>query len=60
MKFDYYYQTEGTPEVKITLREAKEICKRFGKNTKNLSDPNIAEVMCSSSVRVWAEEAMNY
>lgn len=65
MQYDYYTQTEGFPEVKITLQQAIEIVQRFrdveSKNIREtLHDPNNGEIICSDAVKVWAEEAMRY
>lgn len=65
LQYDYYTQTEGFPEVKINLQQAIEIVQRFrdieSKNIREaLHDPNNGEIICSDSVKVWAEEAMHY
>ena len=64
LQYDYYTQTEGYPEVKITWSLAAEICDKFGFNTTTawrlLHDPNIGEVILSDKVKIWAEETMLY
>jgi hypothetical protein len=57
IKLVYYTETKGFPEVKISKSKAYEICQRFGKDVTELEDPDNGEVLCSPSVRVWAEEA---
>jgi hypothetical protein len=71
MKYDYYTQTDGFPEAKITLSQALNIAKRFGMKKEEakelLQDPSEGDIefktICNGferSISIWAEEAMNY
>jgi hypothetical protein len=63
MKYDYYTQTKGFEEVKISLSQAIKICKQSigsfstSEIKSKLHNPEIGE-MESGFVRVWAEEKM--
>lgn len=63
MQYDYYTQTEGFPDVKISLNLAIELVQRFRDMERAviitaLKDGEIIE--CSDKVKVWAEEAIIY